>query len=84
MKWRSVPLLLIATAIVLVLAQGLAEACPTCKEGLAASDPGHQSLVRGYFWSILFMMSMPFLVLGSLASYFYYEIRRARRRAAIA
>jgi hypothetical protein len=24
------------------------------------------------------MMSMPFLILGGLGSYFYYEVRRAR------
>ena len=35
-------------------------------------------MVEGYFWSILFMMSMPFLILGSLGAYFYYQVRQAR------
>lgn len=54
-----------------------ADACPTCKEGLN-EDGGN--LVRGYFWSIMFMMSMPFLILGSLSCMFYLDVRRARRR----
>jgi len=53
--------------------------CPTCKETLAHGDPETANLMRGYFWSILFMMSMPFLILGGLGSYFYYEVCKARR-----
>ena len=66
----------LAILLVLVLAD-VATACPTCKENLAA-DPAAANLVRGYFWSILFMLSMPPLILGGLSAYFYYEVRRAR------
>jgi hypothetical protein len=62
---------------VLVL-QTIALACPTCKESLAQSDPARANLVRGYFWSILFMMSMPFLILGGLSALFWWEIRKAK------
>lgn len=51
--------------------------CPTCKEGLA-NDPNQLAMARGYQLSILFMMSMPFLIFTGLASYFYYEVRKAR------
>jgi hypothetical protein len=38
----------------------------------------HQmGMVRGYFWSILFMMSMPFVIFGGLATYFYLQVKRA-------
>ena len=57
--------------------QSAAVACPTCAEGVA-NDPNHANLMRGYFWSIIFMMSMPFLILAGLCSYFYFEVRRAR------
>jgi heme/copper-type cytochrome/quinol oxidase subunit 2 len=71
-----------AMAIVLVLlCQATAMACPTCKDSLAN---GQSNLVHGYFWSILFMMSMPFLILAGLGSYFYWEVCRARARAAAA
>ncbi|MCA9119705.1 MAG: hypothetical protein H6822_34335 [Planctomycetaceae bacterium] len=60
-------------------------ACPTCKDGMAG-DPAYSSMVKGYFWSILFMMSMPFLVFTSISAYFYYVVSRARaqQRAAVA
>ena len=63
---------------VLVTVCGVVSACPTCKDSLAQSDENHATLVRGYFWSILFMMSMPFLILGSLGTYMYVLVRRAR------
>jgi hypothetical protein len=54
--------------------------CPTCKDTLAQNDPARANLVRGYFWSILFMMSMPFLILGGLSTYLYFLVRGARAR----
>ncbi len=56
-----------------------AEACPTCKAAIAENG-GH--LVRGYFWSIMFMMSMPFLIVAGLGGIFYMEVRRAQMRRA--
>ena len=56
-----------------------AEACPTCKAAVAENGG---NLVRGYFWSILFMMSMPFLIVGGLGSLFYMEVRKARLASA--
>ena len=65
-------------ALVLLAAPIVAEACPTCKEGMAQGDPAYASMVRGYFWSIIFMMSMPFVIFFGLGGYFYYEVRKAR------
>jgi hypothetical protein len=70
-------------ALVAVLAT-VATACPTCKEGLDASDPLHQSAARGFFYSILFMMSMPFAILGTFGSMAYFSIRRAREQQSVA
>ena len=64
-------LLFIAVSVV---GTGFADACPTCKAAMA----GDEHLIRGYFWSIIFMMSMPFLLLSSFGSYFYYLVRKAR------
>ena len=74
-------LLLIAMAAVL-LAAGVASACPTCKDGVAANDPEHAHMVKGYFYSILFMMGMPYLLLTSFGLYMYREVRKARARDA--
>ena len=75
----------IVAAIVLVLLlliASVAAACPTCKEGLAQNDPQGQSLAAGYYYSILFMMSTPYIVLATFGSCAYYSIRRARQQPA--
>jgi uncharacterized membrane protein len=68
-------------ALVLLIAT-VAAACPTCKEGLAQNDPQGQALAAGYYYSILFMMSTPYIVLATFISCAYYSIRRARARSA--
>lgn len=65
--------------LIALVAASVASACPTCKE--AVSENGGD-LVQGYFLSIIFMMSMPFIILTALSSMFYLDVRRARRRNA--
>jgi len=73
--------MLIALALVLVcLIASVAGACPTCKEGLAQNDPQGQSLAAGYYYSILFMMAMPFTILGTFGGLAYMSIRRAQKQ----
>ena len=55
-------------------------ACPTCKDGLAENDPASQVTAAGYFYSILFMMAMPFVLIGTFGSAAYFSIRRARQK----
>jgi hypothetical protein len=68
----------LAIALVLLTCAPLL-ACPTCKDQLA-HDPASANLARGFYYSILFMLSMPPLVFGSLAAYFYWEVRKAKAR----
>ena len=68
----------------IVLLAAVASACPTCTEGLAEADPQHQSIAAGFYYSILFMMSMPYLILSSLGCLAYLSIRRARQQQALA
>lgn len=65
----------ILCAIVIFVATQVATACPTCKESLSANDP---QMMRGYFWSIMFMMAMPFSIFTAMSTYFYLLIRKAR------
>lgn len=74
---RALPFLA-AVAGTLLLA-GVATACPTCKDNLA-HDPASANLARGFYYSILFMVSMPFVIFGSLTAYFYWEVRKAKAR----
>jgi hypothetical protein len=80
LRWTATALT--AAAMVLFLLAP-AWACPTCKDQLA-HDPASMNIARGYAYSILFMLSMPPLILGSLAAYFYWEVRKARARQAAA
>ena len=79
--WRIVCYACLALAIGVLVAD-VAVACPTCKDGLAENDPAGQAIAAGYFWSILFMMSMPFLLVGSFISYAYFTIQKAQKQAA--
>jgi hypothetical protein len=57
-------------------------ACPTCSDALAANDPEHDHMVKGYFYSILFMMGVPYTVFMGFAGYMYWEVKKARARNA--
>ncbi|MEX2026136.1 MAG: hypothetical protein WEH44_02530 [Pirellulaceae bacterium] len=70
---------LLALAFIAIITAA-AVACPTCKDGIAENDPEHQALARGFYYSILFMMSMPFLIVGTFGSFAYLSIRRARQQ----
>jgi heme/copper-type cytochrome/quinol oxidase subunit 2 len=74
---RSLKLNVLALLLVTLLAS-IAAACPTCGEGIGQADPHGQSLARGLYYSIIFMMSMPFLIVGTLGCAAYISIRRAR------
>jgi len=55
--------------------------CPNCKDAVAGSDPEGMNLARGYFYSILIMLAMPFTLVGSFGAYVWREMRRQRREA---
>jgi hypothetical protein len=73
---------LLAIALALALSSA-AWACPGCKDALDSSENGGD-LARGFFWSILFMLSMPPLILAGLGTAMYLSIRRARAAQALA
>ena len=60
---RLIPLIAFASFLLLAWA-GDVSACPNCKEAISSQGNG-ESLKTGYFWSILFMIGMPFSLLGT-------------------
>ena len=70
---RSIALFVVFAAVVLVVD---AVACPTCKDGLAAADSQGANVARGYFYSILLMLAMPFTLAGCFGMYIWREYRR--------
>jgi hypothetical protein len=79
-QFRGIRIALLAAALLVVAS--VAHACPTCGEGLMQADPHAQSIAAGFKYSILFMLSMPYLCLGTLCSIAYYSVRRARAQQA--
>jgi hypothetical protein len=75
-KWLTIVLVAVLVGVV----AGNAWACPTCKDGMAGSDPISVARASGYFYSILFMMSMPFVIVGTFGGAAYLSIRRARQQ----
>jgi hypothetical protein len=73
----------LAIAFVFALA-AVASACPTCKEGLAQNDPHGQSVAAGYYYSILFMMATPYVVLTTLGACAYRAVKKAQSQSAAA
>ncbi len=75
---RTIALLLVTAALVAGRAvPACAQACAMCGSALA-NDP----LGRAFSWSILFMMAVPYAVVGTAGAWLYYMHRRApgRRR----
>jgi len=72
------PLLALAVIGCVLALSATAWACPGCKEALASGDGQGGDLVAGFFWSILFMLSMPFLIFGTFCTSMYVAVRRAR------
>ena len=53
-----------------------ANACPNCKEAVAAQPGEVASMAKGYNWSVLLMLAMPFTMLSTGA---FVVVRAARR-----
>ena len=68
----------VALLVAIALTASVASACPGCKDALAENDPEKNSLVKGYMYSILFMLAMPAAILGGFSAYMYRLVRRAR------
>jgi hypothetical protein len=71
-------LVLVMVALVATDAVG----CPNCKDAVNTSDPDGLNLARGYFYSILLMLAMPFTLAGSFGCYVWREMRRQQREQA--
>ncbi|TWT39700.1 hypothetical protein [Blastopirellula retiformator] len=59
-------------------AASIAEACPTCKTGFG------ERYASAYGWSIIFMMAMPFTLIGAFAAYVFWSIRSKAAAASAA
>lgn len=58
------------------LAPNAAEACAVC---LTAASEGDRT-ADAYNWSVLFLMGMPYTILGSVGGWIFYAHRRAAKK----
>jgi len=79
-RLQLLPVLL--ALVLMVVLVSTVSACPNCKEALAANDPEQSGVVKGYFYSILFMMGMPFACVTCFSAYMYRQVLRARAERA--
>ena len=64
--------------VLTVLGSASAWACPMCK-AFVADAPGaqnHVQLAQGFFWSIMTMLAMPFVLVGSIGAMLYRTHKR--------
>ena len=70
--------------VAVVLAASAAQACPSCKEALGSSDAAQGDVVGAYFWSILFMLTMPFTLISCFSFAMWRAVKRANAEKAAA
>ncbi len=74
--------LVAVTGVALTLAMvSIAEACPSCQQAVG-TDVSQGDLPSGIYYSVLFMMSMPFAIVGTFAGLAYRAVKREQRRLA--
>lgn len=67
---RQLLSIFIVVCFVCVLLPNTLDACPACKN---LDEP----IARGFNWSVLFMMAMPFTVVGIIGGSIFLHFRRA-------
>jgi hypothetical protein len=80
-RWKPYGGFVIAALTLVMVALAAADVlgCPNCKDAVNTADADGLNLARGYFYSILLMLAMPFTLAGSFGCYVWREMRRQQR-----
>ena len=73
---RKFLLLFICVAAAALLFPIAVQACAVCLTGASPDD----RVADAFNWSVLFLMSTPYTVIGSVAGWIFYAHRRAARK----
>lgn len=57
-------------------AAGTAHACPNCKEAVSLGEGETASMSSGYNWSVMFMIAVPFSMMGTGAIVIRHAVKR--------
>ncbi len=73
----AVVVFLVASSLALLLpAEILAQGCAMCQTVMPRGD---EPLARGMFWSVLLLMTAPFVIGASIGGWLFYQYRSAHR-----
>jgi heme/copper-type cytochrome/quinol oxidase subunit 2 len=76
-------LAILALCLTIVLMSAtVASACPSCRQALGAADGAQGDLARGIYYSVMFMLTMPFAIVGTFGCMAYRAVKREQRRIA--
>ncbi len=65
--------------LLMVLGANRAWACPNCKDAVSLQDEEVTNLSSGYNWSVIFMLTVPFSMIGTGA----FLVQRVARRGGL-
>jgi hypothetical protein len=74
--WRNSLLGMAVATLILVAGSGRAIACPNCKEAVSLQTDEVAGLSSGYNWSVLFMLAVPFSLMGTGALLVHRAVKR--------
>lgn len=75
--WKSISVLLLLIQLLTVVNTESSAQCPMCKTTVEANQKdGGKGLGRGLNTGILYLLSMPFLAVGSISALYIYRKRR--------
>jgi hypothetical protein len=66
----------VSALTVTLIVPALALACSVCLGGADGNDP----LTDAFNWSVLFLMAMPYAIVGSIGGWIFYRHRSVRKR----
>jgi hypothetical protein len=75
-KWRTALFSSAVSALILFAGFHRAMACPNCKEAVSLQGSEVANAASGYNWSVVFMLAVPFSMMGTGA----FMVRRAVKR----
>jgi uncharacterized membrane protein len=81
-RFASKVVAIVVFVAALLALQTVARACPTCGQALG-HDTAHAGMAKGFYYSILFMMATPYVVLCTFCGCMYWKVRRVRAERAL-
>jgi hypothetical protein len=74
--WRTRLVGFVVGALIWVHGANQVLACPNCKEAVSAQPAQVASMSNGYNWSVLFMLAVPFSMMGTGAFMVHRAVKR--------